>query len=121
MTPFSEILLHAVHGRAPRHLNRWGLAPTRYALEPSRPAEAFAEPATVDILKGLRREEGFTLTDWLNQRPVCRGCDLLPLCGAQLAAGDGNGCAPEAKAMVQRLSAVARELRPELANLRPPV
>ncbi|MFH2005231.1 MAG: SPASM domain-containing protein [bacterium] len=114
--PFSHIMLAAVNAGRPRYLNRWGLEPGNYQLELSETA-AGAEGLGAELIRALRREEAFTPTEFLSRRTACRECRLLPICGGQLALGDGDKCHPGAFALVETIQQVGRKLESDLKAL----
>jgi radical SAM protein with 4Fe4S-binding SPASM domain len=104
--PFSWMLLAAVSGKPRPLTSRYGHPPGRIDVAVGPVGD---DPAAAALRAGLE-ESGASLAAWLAARRPCLECELLPICGACMARGDGSSCHPTALEIARQLARAGAEI-----------
>ena len=116
--PLTQIMLNVVNDLPPCDVDRWGLAPGEWKIEPSA-AAANTPGYASELLGALRAHLQVPHEQWRDRRTPCWQCPHARICGGRFALGDGQPCAGELRAIVSRIEQVGSEVKQQLGTTPP--
>ena len=104
--PFSDIIVKVINKRTSEVIDRFGLAPGYFRVTFTGEARDIAGNIINEALSTTLASPA----DWVQGRAGCLACEYFGVCGTRFSTDHALGCSADLRALVQRVSEVAKKM-----------